>query len=728
MDSALQMTDIDGVFSPNSTEAKRRRLKVLLAMLLALTSALPFLPALDGTWIYDDIWLIRDNRSIRSLEAPLRWFSEELFDAPISQVQLQGRKAFYRPLVVMSYAIDHAIFGGSPIVFHVTNLLLHAGATALAFFAAHRWLGRLWPAFWAALFFSVHPTKAESVAWISGRPDPMFSFFLLLALLSHARAMRSGSGRLGWLLVFIVSSTLSLLSKETAVLLPVFVAVETYSKLGCPRLNRATLWTLFEHMGPALALVATYAVLRIAFLPALIHGEQWGGLVHRLLFFLQTSGHLLELLVFPQDLSMLGTGLRTSGGALQFSTLYCTAGLGAVLISVLLGVRLYRNRALPASRRALTLLLLTIVALGPVLQLVPTGLNVMTQPRFWYLPLLPAAALFFHIISKRRQLVVILGLLTVVPLFSLSVWRSRHFASSDTFWAYELKRNPATPSVIQTRLSRDLVLGGTQLAARRAICGFDQAQRNYGAVGADKFLAAGLDYALARVPDGAPELYRAAEFIARVRQGQPARFDGFFSVSVVPNSPVARAIRDQAPPWVLREGALRARFGQPEAAKALLAEAVRTCSRCDDISFGAAKVAVLMGDLELALRYAKPLGERARHTLRSVAHLVAMSEQDPGPRSAFQLAGAGRLLEDNSISLRAILPYANQIEQSRHEETMMTLALISGQAGELERALSIYRRLSPQGQERMDALGFPEPIEDRNEPFVDQTCALPSEL
>ena len=704
------------------------RLTLLLTVLVALCAVIAFLPAIEGAWVYDDTILIRDNRLVHALDHVQKWFSGTLFDAPLAVVKLHSIRPFYRPLVVTSYGWDYFWGDGSPVAFHLSNLALHVGVSVLGFRALYRWLHSLYPAFWAVLLFSIHPSKAESVAWISGRPDPMFALFLLLALefyqWTHSTSWRR---LLGWF-GFGLSAVAALLAKETAVLLPAFVVVDSYLRLGCPPLDSSVVRRLGRSLLAPCLFVTTYLALRFYLLPLAPGDQSSWALGTRAGFALETWGRLTELAVFPSDLSMMKSRIQTVHGkpviSLGYAAVGATVGLGCVL---LLGILGKRHASLDA-RRALALLSLSIVALFPVLQIVPIGINMLTQPRFLYLPLLPLCALVGLFLGAWPRVLHALSVVLTLSCLLTSFHRSGHFENERQFWGYELAKNPSVPEVVRTQLGYDLVLGGRPLALRRAICGFEASQLNYGSSGAASFLADGLDLAFASTLDGAPSLAQAVQFLSDLRQARSAQFSGTFELRVEPSSVVAQEVRRALPPWLVREAGFRARLGQTESAKQLLSQALAQCPKCDDISYLAAKIAVLAGETELALQFARPLGEEALHRFRSVAQLIEMAREGSGPKAAFELSGVGRLLADPALSYRAVLPFADMIQQSRHEDTIMTLALISLQGGDLERALSIYDGLPEQAQRRLDELGFPQPIEDRERPFVSGTCALPSEL
>ena len=92
----------------------------------------------------------------------------------------------YHPLTMASLVMNYKISGMNAGSYHWLNLLLHLANTALVFFFIRRLSGgRLWTSVATALFFGIHPTHVESVAWISERKDVLYAFFYLIALLTY---------------------------------------------------------------------------------------------------------------------------------------------------------------------------------------------------------------------------------------------------------------------------------------------------------------------------------------------------------------------------------------------------------------------------------------------------------------------------------------------------------------------------------------------------------------
>ncbi|UCD15949.1 MAG: tetratricopeptide repeat protein [Candidatus Omnitrophota bacterium] len=94
------------------------------------------------------------------------------------------------------YALNYAVAGLNPWIYHVTSIILHIITSILVFFFL-RLFFKQWPSLWGALIFTVHPVHTEAVTWISGRGYVLFSLFLLASFLLYVRATASSKLRVG---------------------------------------------------------------------------------------------------------------------------------------------------------------------------------------------------------------------------------------------------------------------------------------------------------------------------------------------------------------------------------------------------------------------------------------------------------------------------------------------------------------------------------------------------
>ncbi len=186
---------------------------------VAAVTVLAFLPVLRNGFVdLDDYQNLTLNTWIRGFGAAnLRWM--------LTTFHL----GHWQPLTWLSFALDYQLWGLDARGFHLTSLLLHAANAALLAVLAERLLAcagvaagrRLAGAVCAALLWSVHPLRVESVAWATERRDVLSGFFLLLALLAYVQ----GPGRPPRLGLALLATALSLVSKASGMVLPALLVV-----------------------------------------------------------------------------------------------------------------------------------------------------------------------------------------------------------------------------------------------------------------------------------------------------------------------------------------------------------------------------------------------------------------------------------------------------------------------------------------------------------------------
>ena len=130
-----------------------------------------------------------------------------------------------RPVLAATFLADRALYGESPVGYHLLNLLLHLASGWLVFAVVKRAAlteSRSVPLL-TALVFLVHPIQTETVTYISGRATGLMAFWYLLALFLYLKATGECKGlwQAAW---FHLAASLSFLcalgAKETAVTFP----------------------------------------------------------------------------------------------------------------------------------------------------------------------------------------------------------------------------------------------------------------------------------------------------------------------------------------------------------------------------------------------------------------------------------------------------------------------------------------------------------------------------
>jgi tetratricopeptide (TPR) repeat protein len=194
---------------PGASEGWRAALPyaaVFLAAALACLQALHF----GFTWFDDDLLLERAAH-FAGPGGLLSVFTEGVFPEKTGP-------AFYRPLMMLLMALEYKAAGAAPLLYHLTNLLLHASFCTLLLFFLRRSGGAPGLSLFWTLFFAWHPALGQAVAWLPGRNDLLLGIFALGGILSYVSYEESGgAGRLALHAVLFLAA---LLVKESAVLIP----------------------------------------------------------------------------------------------------------------------------------------------------------------------------------------------------------------------------------------------------------------------------------------------------------------------------------------------------------------------------------------------------------------------------------------------------------------------------------------------------------------------------
>jgi len=161
---------------------------------------------------YDDYVLIARNFShIDELSDISHEFFEDTFH------QAQGGN-FWRPILTITFILSAQISGLDLWGYHLTDIVLHLMASMLVF-GALKTLGiRRGPAFVCSLLFCLHPSLTQAVAWISGRNDSLLAVFILPCIIFFVKFLESPSVK--WYLLHVLFFAFSMLTKESAIVLP----------------------------------------------------------------------------------------------------------------------------------------------------------------------------------------------------------------------------------------------------------------------------------------------------------------------------------------------------------------------------------------------------------------------------------------------------------------------------------------------------------------------------
>jgi len=130
------------------------------------------------------------------------------------------------PLQLLSYCLDHLVWGLDPAGYHITNVALHGLNACLLYVVISRIAGERRIAFLATLLFVVHPLNVENVAWVAERKTLLAAVFSLLSL-NRYMTYRERGGRWAYA-ISLLCAVCGILSKATAVVIPLLFAAYEY--------------------------------------------------------------------------------------------------------------------------------------------------------------------------------------------------------------------------------------------------------------------------------------------------------------------------------------------------------------------------------------------------------------------------------------------------------------------------------------------------------------------
>jgi tetratricopeptide (TPR) repeat protein len=441
----------------------------LLCMLL---TALVYLPGLSGDYMFDDMSNLLGNPALNidSLD------SEQIARAALSMKSGELR----RPVSMASFALNRYFFGVSPFSHKLINLIIHlltgAGLFLLARQIVSAWRrGRAhepsqnviqWLPVIVAGIWLVHPLNLTSVLYIVQRMTSLSSLFMVIGLCLYMTGrLNRLDGRHGLAFMlggFFLFGALAVFSKETGILLPLYILVLELTlfrfRASNGRLDRQV--TAFISLCVLLPLLAgTLYLAGNLDRFANFTGREFS-MTERLLTESRALVFYLKMALLPsvQALGLYHDDFVISKGLYDPpSTLYSLLALGALLLTAILLMR-----KLPL----VSLGILWFFA-GHALESTLLPLELVHEHRN-YLPvfgiILALSSLIASLPVKRLSPVIHVGApLLLLLLFGSTTWlRSTQWSDNINHSVYEARHHPnsARAVFVAGRIHARLVLQG----------------------------------------------------------------------------------------------------------------------------------------------------------------------------------------------------------------------------------------------------------------------------
>lgn len=335
---------------------------------------------------------------------------------------------YFRPVVLLSLAVDDRIGGGRAWIFHFTNLLLHASVCGMAVLVLQRTLNDRASAIFGGLLFATHPVHVEAVAFVSGRTDLWAGLFVLLATALWMRGRGRGSVAAPF---FLMPGALS---KELAVMaVPAWLTWDLLDVAGPTSARPSWIRRNAAWLACSLVVITVVIALRWGALGTVPGGATPDPSALDLL--VPRLATYLKLLVLPWPLSAFYT---QSDLNLQPLTV-----LGAlVAVAMFLALTFTDSRRVGAAGLSWVLLFLF-----PVLGVVSFGAGgVAAAERFLYVPSLgaciAAAALWGRLNRINRNVALATGGAVLVLFAGTTVLRSRVWRNEISLYTDMVRTSP----------------------------------------------------------------------------------------------------------------------------------------------------------------------------------------------------------------------------------------------------------------------------------------------
>lgn len=232
-----------------------------LVCIVLVAVAIFYAPGFDGFWHGDDFPNL--HRAYAQAQQGTLW--PGTFRLFAEAAPSDG--AFYRPMMMLSLALNYALAGAHYGAWYLVNFLVHLANTLLVALIVRRLAepyacnaGLSAPL--AALLFGLCPALAEGVYWISARADGWVTLLSLAGVYFWAGSAASAASRSAFALPLLLIAALGF--KESAAVLPLQMTLLALAWRG--PLSRPQRWALFA----AFIAAALFLVWRV-----FLFGNAW---------------------------------------------------------------------------------------------------------------------------------------------------------------------------------------------------------------------------------------------------------------------------------------------------------------------------------------------------------------------------------------------------------------------------------------------------------------------
>jgi len=411
---------------------------------------------LSHDYAVDDAIVITSNIYTKQGLAGIKdIMTHDVFDGFFQQNKALVAGGRYRPLSVVTFAVEYEYFGLNPFVSHLINVLLYALSCMLIYHVLVLMLkqkedDKFWFTipFLAAILFTAHPIHTEVVANIKGRDEIMGMLFALLTL--YTVLLYIDTKKAAYAVLSPVLFFLALLSKENAI---TYVAVIPLSIF---YFRKEKFGSYIRILTPILIVTGVYLFIRSSFTTADFNVKSneifndpfiYAGTVERYATTFLTWLLYLKLLIFPHPLTH-----DYYWNQIPYTTFTDYRVIAALLITFVLiyfSIKQLKSKSILSFSIAYYFITFTIVS-----NLLFT-VGILMNERFIYLSSLgfslAIASLVVFAVSKRKTSIVYINsaLIVVLVLYSIkTISRNEAWADNFTLFTTDVKISTGSSRVL----------------------------------------------------------------------------------------------------------------------------------------------------------------------------------------------------------------------------------------------------------------------------------------
>jgi len=400
----------------------KNKTSIYLFLIVLLTTII-FLTGINNSFTYwDDNVYITENPYIKNLNL------KTIFTAVYSD--------HYHPFTTLTNAIEYKLFGLNPKIYHLNNILLHLINIILVFILIKYISLNTKISIITSLLFAIHPMHVESVIWLSERKDVLYTMFYLSSLIFYTKYLKQNYNSKKNIIIAFLLFICSLLSKSTAVTLPILILLLTYylnKKITKKDISLIIPFFLLSLLFGIIAIKTQHNNIEI---PHIINQYS---LTQKILISTYTIYFYISRFIIPYNLSALHPFPPIKNNFLPIEYYIAPAFIALLIILVIFYSKKYKQIVLFG-------FLFFIITLSPFLQIIPITKAIVAE-RYTYISYIGLSFIVSYFLIKLTEILHIKKILMffipymifllITTLLQIKVWKN-----DEALWSKVLKIYP----------------------------------------------------------------------------------------------------------------------------------------------------------------------------------------------------------------------------------------------------------------------------------------------